>query len=154
MIVDKIENAHLYTSLSHALAKAFELLKNEKLINTPDGRYQVDGENLYYIVQHYITKPLEEGKLEAHRKYIDVQFIAEGEELLGYYPLDNLKIATPYDQTKDVAFYNLPKKISTITLEEGMFCILFPNDAHLPSRQINDPSNVFKVVVKVKIYAK
>ena len=57
MIVDKIENAHLYTPLKDQLAKAFEIIKDKALSQKADGRYEVDGDKLYYIVQHYTTKP-------------------------------------------------------------------------------------------------
>ena len=151
MIVDKIENAHLYAGLSGKIAKALEILKDTDFAKKTDSRYDVDGDNLFYIVERYETNPVEQGRLEAHKKYIDVQFIAGGEEMLGYYPLDKLQIEQPYDEQKDIAFYKVPGKISSVNLEAGMFCVLFPQDAHMPCRQLAGPANVLKVVVKVKI---
>ena len=151
MIVDYIENAYLYIGLSDGLRKAFEIIKDKALSQKADGRYDVDGDKLYYIVQHYTTKPREECKLEAHKKYIDVQFVVTGQEIIYYTPLNGLKIETPYDQTKDVAFYKVPADITGVNLTPGMFCILFPQDAHIPGCQIDGPSNVHKVVVKVKM---
>jgi len=151
MIVDRIENALLYAALNNRFKKAFEILKDKTLIQKSDGRYEVDGDKLYYIVQHYTTKPREECKLEAHKKYIDVQFIASGQEIIYYTTLNGLKIETPYDQTKDVAFYKVPVDLTAVNLRPGMFCILFPQDAHIPGCQIDGPSNVHKVVVKVKM---
>jgi len=151
MIVDKIENAHFYTTLNDLLAKAFDILKDKTLIQKNDGRYEVDGDKLYYIVQHYTTKPREECKLEAHKKYIDVQFVASGQEIIYHTPLNGLKIETPYDASKDVAFYKAPAGITAINLRHGMFCVLFPQDAHIPGCQFDGSSNVHKVVVKVKM---
>jgi YhcH/YjgK/YiaL family protein len=151
MIVDKIENAHFYTTLNDLLAKAFEILKDKTLIQKNDGRYEVDGDKLYYIVQRYTTKPVEECKLEAHKKYIDVQFVVSGQEIIYHTPLNGLKIETPYDASKDVAFYKVPAGITAVNLAPGMFCILFPQDAHIPGCQIDGPSDVHKVVVKVKM---
>jgi biofilm protein TabA len=151
MIVDKIENAHLYTPLNDQLAKAFEILTDKALSQKADGRYEVDGDKLYYIVQHYATKPVEECKLEAHKKYIDVQFIVSGQEIVYYTTVNGLKIETPYDQTKDVAFYKVPADITAVNLTQGMFCILFPQDAHIPCCRVNGLSNVHKVVVKVRM---
>jgi len=151
MIVDNIENAYLYTGLSDGLKKAFESLTDSALPKKDDGRYEVDGDKLYYIVQHYTTKLLEECKLEAHKKYIDVQFVVSGQEILYYVPLKGLKIETPYDATKDVAFYKVPGDLTAVNLRQGMFCILFPQDAHIPCCQVDGPSNVHKVVIKVKI---
>ncbi len=154
MIVDKIENAHLYVNLSENIAKALEILKSTDFAEKKDGRYDVDGDNLYYFVQRYETRPLSQCKLEAHKNYIDIQFVADGEELLGYCPLENLETREPYNQAKDVALYKVPARITLVNLQPGMFCLLFPQDAHMPKCQLDAPSNVLKVVVKVKINAK
>jgi YhcH/YjgK/YiaL family protein len=153
MIVDKIENAHLYANLSENITKALEILKNTDFAEKTDGRYDVDGDNLYYFAQRYTTKPANQCKLEAHKNYIDIQFVADGRELLGYCPLENLEIKEPYNQAKDVALYKVPDRITLINLAPGMFCALFPQDAHMPKCQLDVPSNVLKVVVKVKINA-
>ena len=149
MIVDKIENYHLYAKLLPGFARAFELLRNPQVADQPDGKYEIDNEN-FYICQHYQSKPLEQGKLEAHRKYIDIQFIADGCEMMGYSNLENLQIDKPYDSDPDIAFYNTPDKISMIELCKDMFCILYPHDAHMPGLNLDGSSTVHKIVVKVK----
>jgi biofilm protein TabA len=151
MVVDKLENAHLYAGLSAKIKKGLEVLRDKKLPAKKDGRYEVDGDNLYYIIQRYTTKPIREGRIEAHKKYIDIQFAASGEEMIGHSLLDKLDIEEPYDGTKDVAFYKVPEKINTIKLSEGIFCILFPQDGHIPCCQVDGACRVLKVVVKVKI---
>ncbi len=151
MIVDKIENAGVYADLSEQLAKALEVLKKEDFSKKAEGRYDIDGSNLYYLVQRYQTKPMEQCKLEAHENYIDIQFAADGEEILAYTPIDNLEVTTPYNKEKDIVFYKTPAKITSVNLTPGMFCVLYPQDAHMPKCQLSGPSNVLKVVVKVKI---
>ncbi len=151
MIVDKIENANLYAGISQRLAKAFDVLKKEDFAEKADGQYDIDGSNLYYLVQRYQTKPIEQCKLEAHKDYIDIQFVSAGEEILAFAPIDNLEIATPYNKEKDIIFYKTPANISSIILTAGVFCVLFPDDAHMPKCQLKSPANVLKVVVKVKI---
>jgi YhcH/YjgK/YiaL family protein len=157
MIVDKIENSKLYAGLSARLAKALEVLQKEYFSKKADGRYDIDGSNLYYLVQRYQTKPADQCKLEAHKDYIDIQFVSAGEEILAYTPIDNLEIATPYNKEKDIIFYKTPANISSINLTAGIFCVLFPDDAHMPKCQLKSPSNlsagadVLKIVVKVKI---
>jgi YhcH/YjgK/YiaL family protein len=150
VVIDKLENAYLYAGLSAEIKKGLEVLKDRKLSAKKDGRYEIDGDNLYYLVQQYTTRPIEEGRLEAHKKYIDIQFAAEGEEVIGHCFSGQLDIREPYDEAKDVAFYKVPEKINTVKLSKGMFCILFPQDGHMPGCQLNGPSNVVKVVVKVK----
>jgi YhcH/YjgK/YiaL family protein len=151
MILDRIDNARLYVGLHARFAKAFEIITDKILTQKEDGKYTVDGENIFYTVQQYTTKPLSEGNLEAHRKYIDIQFLLSGEEILGYAPLKGLTTAEVYNPEKDIAFFNTPKKITKVKLEPGLFCILFPDDAHLPCRQLAGPAEVRKVVIKIKI---
>ena len=151
MIVDKIENSKLYAGLSARLAKALEVLQKEYFSKKADGRYDIDGSNLYYLVQRYQTKSMEQCKLEAHENYIDIQFAADGEEILAYTPIDNLEVTTPYNKEKDIVFYKTPAKITSVNLTEGTFCVLYPQDAHMPKCQLSGPSNVLKIVVKVKI---
>ena len=151
MILDTIKNTHLYLGLHSRFAKAFEILTDKTLSQKPDGKYTVDGNNIYYTIQHYTTKPLSEGKLEAHRKYIDIQFLLEGREILGFTPLKALTISEEYNPAKDIAFYQTPETITKVILEPGLFCILFPDDAHLPCRQLTGSAEVCKVVIKIKI---
>jgi YhcH/YjgK/YiaL family protein len=151
MILDRIDNTRLYIGLHAGFAKAFEILTDKTLTQKEDGKYAVDGEKIYYTIQRYTTKPLNEGNLEAHRKYIDIQFLLGGVEFLGYAPLKGLTTAEEYNSQKDIAFFNTPKEITKVKLEPGLFCILFPDDAHLPCRQLAGPAEVRKVVIKIKI---
>jgi YhcH/YjgK/YiaL family protein len=151
MILDTIDNTHLYLGLHPRFARAFEVLRDKTLSQKQDGKYAVDGEKIYYTIQQYTTKPLSEGNLEAHRKYIDIQFLLAGVEILGYAPLKGLTTAEVYNPQKDIAFFNTPKEITKVKLEPGLFCILFPDDAHLPCRQLAGPTEVQKVVIKIKI---
>jgi YhcH/YjgK/YiaL family protein len=153
MVIDKLENAYLYAGLSAKIEKGLEVLKDKKLSTKKDGRYDINGDNFYYIIQRYTTKPIEEGRLEAHKKYIDIQFAASGEEVIGHSFPGQLDTQEPYDEAKDVVFYKVPDEINTVKLSKGMFCILFPQDGHMPGCQLNGPSNVVKVVVKLKINA-
>lgn len=151
MIVDKIENAELYVKLSKNLAKALEILKDKTLADKKDGRYEVDGDKLYYFVQRYQSQPVEQGKFEAHKKYIDIQFVAGGEEMLGYATIEELEAETDYKEEGDYRLYKRPDKFTAVKMTAGVFAILFERDGHMPRCQSNGPSDVTKVVVKVKL---
>ncbi|HSV26374.1 MAG TPA: YhcH/YjgK/YiaL family protein, partial [Sedimentisphaerales bacterium] len=112
MIVDRLENAGLYEAIFSKLTRGLALLKDKSLAERPDGTYEAEGREIYYIVQRYVTRPFAEGRLEAHRKYIDIQFIAAGEEVFGYAPLATLREKTGYDDEKDVAFYVVPENVA------------------------------------------
>ncbi|MGD0077797.1 MAG: YhcH/YjgK/YiaL family protein [Sedimentisphaerales bacterium] len=151
MILDRIENASLYADLNTEFIRAFEILTNPSLNQKQDGKHIVDGNDLFYTIQRYKTKPMSEGKLEAHRKYIDIQFLLSGVEILGYTPLKGLKVTEEYNSEKDIVFFETPKELTKVKLEPGLFCILFPDDAHLPCRQVDKPAEVRKVVIKVRL---
>jgi|WetSurMetagenome_2_1015567.scaffolds.fasta_scaffold317662_2 biofilm protein TabA len=151
MILDRIDNADFYAALHPQLAKAFDVLKNGKLGRKKAGKYEIDGDKVYYSILRYETKPMSEGKLEAHKKYIDIQVVLKGEEVLGYADIKGLAVAEKYDKTKDIAFFEQPAKMTTAVLKPGHFCILFPQDAHLPCCCSEKPADVKKVVIKVRL---
>jgi YhcH/YjgK/YiaL family protein len=151
MIVDRIENARLYLPLHGQFKKAFGVLADPALAQKPDDRYSVDGDDLFYMVQQYTTKPVDLTRFESHRKYIDIQVLLAGQELLGYAPTAGLEVTVPYDGAKDIMFYRVGTMTGQVRLEPGLFCLLFPQDGHLPSCQITSPAEVHKVVFKIRV---
>ena len=116
------------------------------------GKYEVDGEDLFYVVDEYETKPIDEGRLEIHRKYLDIQCVVSGAECIGVAPMEGLVEETPYDGEKDLAFYRAEPAMSRLHLAQGMFAIFWPNEPHMPGRRIGStPEKVKKIVVKVKM---
>ena len=148
MIIDKIENSHLYKNISERINKSFEYIRITDLKNLPAGRYPIDGENIFALVSEYQTKPEQEGKLEAHKKYIDVQHVISGEELMGYAPLGGQKVLDPYKEENDIVFYTGDKSFTKVS--EGMFAIFFPEDVHMPGIASGKSSSVKKLVIKVR----
>lgn len=149
MILDRLENASLYRSISNNLHKGFNFLHTTDLNALSVGRHEIDGENVFALVSEYDSKAHGECRLEAHRMYTDIQYIISGREAIGYAILDNQEVLIPFSDEKDIAFYigeNNP-----LLLEAGMFAIFFPQDVHRPCMQIDGPEKVKKVVVKVKM---
>ena len=151
MIIDRVENAKLYVPMHKRFKQAFDVLGDPALAGKPDGRYEVDGDDLFYIVQHYTTKPIDQGRFESHRKYIDVQAVIAGQEVLAWSPTKGLEVVEPYSDEKDIMFYRVGTIIARTKLESGLFCLLYPHDAHLPSCQIACPTAVHKVVFKIRV---
>ena len=106
MIIDKLSNSHLYSGLGEKINKSFAFLKQTDFSKMESGKHQIDGENIFALVNEYNTKDKSEGKLEAHRKYIDVQFVAKGSELMGYAPLRNQKVIDEYNEQNDITFFS------------------------------------------------
>jgi len=151
MVIDRIENLELYYPLLECLPQVRQFLADFEKDAKPDGRYELDGERLFASVQQYETKPAEGKLAEAHRKYIDLQVVINGREIIGWAPLSELKQETEeFSKGGDIAFYSGKIQIQA-TLNPGYFALLFPEDAHMPCTQVEGPENVRKIVFKILI---
>ncbi|MDD3840289.1 MAG: YhcH/YjgK/YiaL family protein [Clostridia bacterium] len=149
MIIDRLENKNLYSGLGNNVAKALDFLKNSDFSNMSPGRYEIDGEDVFAMVSEYQTKPKQEGVWEAHRRYIDIQFVADGIEGIGYSHLSELEITQDYDSDGDCLL--LAGEGDFFVAKKGTFAILYPEDGHMPGIEVEQPSKVKKVVVKVLV---
>ena len=150
MILGQLDNALMYAGLGERIAIGLSLLNEDSVRNAAPGKYAVQGDDIFYIVDEYETKPIEEGRPEVHRKYLDIQYIVSGSECIGYTPLEGLTEETPYNGENDVAFYKYDPSISKLILKQGMFAIFWPNEAHMPGCCIGTvPQKVKKIVVKI-----
>lgn len=150
MIADSLKNARDYFSLGGNFQKAFEYLMQNNLEDKAEGKYEIDGDNIFVIVQSYDAKPESEGKLEAHRKYADIQFIIEGEEKIGYANIEKTSPVVDYDDEKDIIF--LDGDFDFILVQKNDFMVFFPQDAHMPSIVSNGGRKyVKKAVIKIKV---
>ncbi len=149
MIIDKLSNANTYTYISEGIKKAFDYLKQEDLVSKEVGKYEIDGDNLFVLIQEYDPKKEEEGKCEAHKKYIDIQYIISGVEKMGYAPVGGMEVIDPYNDVKDRFFVKWDGEFKTYT--EGTFAIFFPQDAHMPGIEAVPNQKVKKAVVKIKV---
>jgi YhcH/YjgK/YiaL family protein len=147
MIADTLGNAQLYRGLSPRIARAFDYLRGADLRGTL-GTFAIDGDRLYAMVQEYETIPLALGCWEAHRRYIDLQYVVDGSERIGYAPISRLQ-AGAYEPERD--FLPLSGPGDFLSLHPGDFMLLFPEDAHLPRIAIAAPAPVRKVVVKIAV---
>ena len=150
MIIDQLNHAPLYLGAHQRLAAAFEYLRKSDLDKAEPGTHEIDGRKVYVMVQQYETKPMEKGRWEAHRKYIDVQYVHRGAELFGYADLRELK-AGSYDEAKDFLSLQGEGRGDFFRVGEGTFVVLFPQDGHMPGMAISTPQPVKKFVVKVAI---
>ena len=151
MIADTLAQSHRYAPLSPRFAAAFEFLRTLPADQVP-GRYELDGDNCFALVQTYHTKPLAQAKFEAHKKYTDIQFIQAGRESLLWAPLQLLtETVQPHDDARDIAFYGRPGHLTPIHLQAGEFAIFFPEDGHAPGIEYDGSTVVRNVVVKVRV---
>ena len=151
MIYDRLNNAEQYFALSKNIQKGFEFLLNNDLANMQDGKHIIKGDEIYANIQTLTTKPIEEAKWEAHRKYIDIQYVIKGYEKMGYGVLQDFKkVAIPYNDEKDVIFLE-DGNYNYVDVQNGDFVIFYPNDVHAPMLNYKEPMKIKKVIVKVKL---
>lgn len=148
MIYDRIENIETYTSISERLAKGLRLLQSTDFSAIEAGKYEVDGTALFYMLQSYQSKE-QNDKPEAHRKYIDIQYMLEGEEEIGVGALSDMTEEVSANPEGDIWFYHGP--VTKIKMVKGSFAVFFPQDAHAPGIATGEPAPVKKVVVKVEV---
>lgn len=150
MIIDTFDHAAFYESLHPQFKKVFDFLRTTDLSALSEGKHELsDDGSVYASVQTYQTKPVERGKMEAHRKFIDIQVLAYGEEMIGWAPLANQPETVPFDINNDIGFYE--SEFSPLFLKQNMFAIFFPQDAHMPCRTSKIPNKVKKIVFKIAV---
>lgn len=150
MILDHISRAHYYEGLGERFKKAFTYLKTTDFSQVPKGRYDIDGDAVFAIVNEYHTVDPSGEKMEAHKAHIDVQFVAEGEELVGHDFLLRQEPSVAYDPQKDFMLFS-EQPVFFSRFSKGMFAVFFPEDLHMPNIQVDTPARVKKVVVKIRV---
>ena len=150
MIYDNIDNFGLYAGISEDIRIGLEYLHDLKT-DIEKGVYELSP-RVKAIASEYTTKEENEYGYEAHREYIDIQYLVSGSEKISFLPLEYLKKMKPYNKEIDASFYvEKDVKPQELLLGNRFFAILFPQDGHMPQLCVGKPSPVKKVVVKVKI---
>ena len=149
MIIDKIENSGLYVKLGKRIARAIKYMNSTDFSGLEPGKYEIQKDDIFAIVNEYETKDLQDCKLEAHRKYIDIQYMYSGVELIGVAALSGQKPVEEYNENNDCVFFK--DDTSFIKMTAGMFAVFFPDDLHMPAVKANGKSKVKKIVIKVKV---
>lgn len=147
MIMDSCARGAVYAALHPSFARAFTFLRDTDLAGLPDGRIELDGERLYALVMTLDGRGRDGAMFEAHRRYIDIQAVVSGEEVMGWSPLAACRQPLPFDASKDVGFFT-GAPASWVLVPEGSFALFFPDDVHAPLAGVG---RVKKVVVKVAV---
>ncbi len=148
MILDKAENLKLYEGAHKYVKACADFIASHDMANLECKKYEIFGDELFCKVSEYQTA---EPKLfEAHDKYLDLQYIIKGTERMDYADRAKCTQEGAYNEGKDVVFFS-KEKYSPLTVEEGMFAIFFPDDAHRPGVMDERAETVKKAVFKIKI---
>ena len=148
MILDTLAHAARYAGMHAGFARAFEFLETTDLSALASGRHDIDGDRMYVSIDHKDGRGEEGARLEAHRRYIDIQFTIDGEELIGWMPLARCQAPDgPLDETKDVVLF-ADRPTTWVAVPPGSFTIFFPHDAHAP---LAGHGLLKKAVVKIAV---
>lgn len=150
-VVGKLADSDRYIALNPLFEKAFAFLKRPDLSELPPGKYEIDGDRCWANLMEATLKPTESCRLEAHRRYIDIQAPITGKESIGLAKMDDAALALPFDEERDCVLYD--GKFESVILEPGDFAIFYPPlGAHAPCGQVpGEPDRIRKVVVKVAV---
>lgn len=147
MILDTLDGQARYRSLHPRFARAFDWLRTCRMEELPDGRQEIDGSALYATISRETGRGQAAAKYEAHRNYIDIQYLAAGSELIGWSHLVPELGSLGYEPARDLEFFG-KKPTLWVPVPTGHFAIFFPEDAHAP---LAGTGCMLKVVVKVAV---
>jgi biofilm protein TabA len=148
IIVDRLANAEQYTGMHPRFEKAFAFLRRGDLAEMAEGRHEIDGDRLFCLISNGPGRSREEAPLEAHRKYIDIQYVMAGTDEMGWKPTAACRIVeVNYDPEKDIAFFGDAPQTWT-PVPAGSFALFFPRDAHAP---LVSSGPIHKAVLKIAV---
>jgi YhcH/YjgK/YiaL family protein len=157
MILDTLLVADRYASCHPSFPRAFAYLRDanwKQLLTAAEGaarhstRHPIDGDRMYVSLDYVEGRGREGARLEAHRRYIDIQFTIDGHEEIGWKPLaECASTSVPYDDAKDVLFFS-DRPDSWLALPAGHLAIFFPDDAHAP---LAGRGTLKKAIVKIAV---
>ena len=150
MIADELKNLDRYPEFAK-YAKAVKGFVAGLTPDTPDGRYDLMGDELFVNLQHYVTREKTGAGMEAHKIYADLQYIVSGREYIYYNPVEELTVAEDRTPEIDILLYEPGPDKGGSLLEPGMFGYYAPQDAHMPGIAPDGPAPACKAVFKIKV---
>lgn len=150
--VNIVEFARQYNRNREYWDKAFAWLRETNLDTVSPGKHVVDDDNVFIMASEAATKDFEDTKWEAHKKYIDIQYVVKGEEKMGIGPLAKATPAESYNDSRDVAFFSINSDYCKFPVARpGTLLIFFPADVHRPGIKTGKCERTSKIVVKIKV---
>lgn len=150
MIFDHISNLSNYNGVSANIKKFTDYLAENDITALEPGKYVID-DDVFFTVKCYEPRLPEVAGWEAHKEYIDIQYVMEGKELMGIMPISQLIEKKPYDAELDKTVYEHSDRESILKLGPGMFALLLPQDAHHPTIIDGEKTQNKKAVVKIRV---
>ena len=148
MITDSLKNSEMYYAMNSYFPDIFAKIKS--LTKADIGKKLVLEEGVAWVsVSSSENAPPGDRKFEAHKKFLDIHFVLKGEETFVYANTENLTPETEYNEEQDYLLLN--GEGTKIALRAGDFCIVYPQDAHIPTLEKLSEGNLVRGVAKIKI---
>lgn len=148
MILDDLSHSAFYESLHPGFQAAFESLRRSDLHDLPPGKHEIDGAKLFLVIGKDDGRGREGAKLEAHRRYIDIQLVLDGDEEMGWRPIDECQHAIdPFSEERDFVLFT-DQPTAWFAVPSGKFAIFMPEDAHAP---LAGKGPLHKAVAKIAV---
>lgn len=148
MVLDDLSRAKRYAAMHPGFAPAFEYLKKTALAELSPGKHPIDGERLFVMIGNDAARGREGARLEGHRRYIDIQFVIDGGDEIGWRAIgDCRQIETPYNNEHDYMLWR-DRPETWLSVRPGQFAIFYPEDPHAP---LAGSGQAHKAVVKVAV---
>ncbi len=144
MIVCPWKDLERYAPIMPGLAEAVAAVN--ALTDFEPKTYPLSNGNRFFVA---VGPTKEVGLAEAHRDYLDIQYIVKGKEVMGWADLKDCVLEGEFNEAKDVGKYS--GNFEYMTINEGVCYVAFPEDAHMPGRHLDVPNDFVKVVVKLKV---
>lgn len=152
MIFGNINNLRDEKAFSQIILEGLSYLKNEEWSKKENGKYEIKGQDMFIIISEYETTPEELKKPEVHKKYIDIQYIFEGEEIIkAVADTEENKVFSEYNEKNDIMFYESASEEATLIMTPGTFAVFYPSDVHKPGCNYKGVSKIRKAVLKISI---
>lgn len=148
MIYDILAHRAVYYGLGERFRKALDFMAETDLAALPDGRYELEGDDLFISLSTYETKPANDTP-ETHRRYVDIQYLVEGREKVGVAPLEAMTGVAEARPEGDIWLHHGPTE--QLTLGDGRFMIFWPGDAHAPGVAADAPARARKCLAKIRV---
>jgi YhcH/YjgK/YiaL family protein len=145
VILDTLVQSGRYTGLHPSFPRAFDFLTTTNLTALAPGRHEIDEDRLFVLIDRQDGRGHAGARLEAHRRYIDIQLTLEGAEEIGWLPLAACERGTDFDAAKDIGFFDAAPRV-WLPVPPGSFTIFFPEDAHAP---LAGRGPLLKAIVKI-----
>ena len=150
MLVGTIQNTEDSAFLIK-MNRVLHFLQDTDLAGLPVGQILLEPDSIIVYVQEYTTSPASELLFETHEKFIDMQVMVSGQEIIAYAPKRGLKPKGTYDNAKDIAFFEEPEEFAAIAMHPGDYVVMKPQDGHKPRCVLSQPCKVKKIVVKMHV---